>query len=131
MKQLARTGFVTVAAVGLIAGLFYYFSPHCVSGDCVNGCGVREQRDVFRYEGCFKSGKANGKGVFISVTGDSYDGDWQSGQRHGHGIYKYSNSTTYVGDWVANQREGNGVLSGQNGEVLYNGSWKNDKPIRN
>src|SRR5262245_20980204 len=97
-KTASIAGITALSLIGMIAAWFY-FSPRCTSGDCAQGCGIREQRNVFRYEGCFRNGKAHGKGTFSAVTGDVYSGDWVNGAKHGRGSYRYPDGSRYEGDW--------------------------------
>lgn len=117
--------------MGLAGGGFWSFlrGPQCVSGDCEDGCGVRLQPGVFRYEGCFQNGRAHGQGAFeLLATGESYSGQWRHGNKHGRGIYVYTNGTEYEGEWEDNQRQGQGTLrSSETGAVIYSGLWQADE----
>lgn len=108
---------------------YHYFSSRCTSGNCQNGCGIREQKDVFKYEGCFKNGKAHGNGMFTAITGGKYIGEWFHGTKHGFGEYQYSNGTQYQGQWHQNQKKGMGVLKDKNGTVIFQGMWLFNKPV--
>lgn len=107
MRKLPGNAFLfTLLGVALIFGLYWLYAPRCTSGDCENGWGVREQRSIFRYEGEFRNGKANGKGTFESLaTGHRYEGQWRDGQMHGYGKYTYPDQTVYEGQWENNQRK--------------------------
>lgn len=39
---------------------------------------------------------------------------------------RYSDGTVYIGDFYFGNRHGNGRLVDLNGELVYEGSWKND-----
>jgi len=43
-------------------------------------------------------------------NGDRYDGDWKNGKKEGKGIYYYNNGNRYEGDWKNDLREGKGIL---------------------
>lgn len=120
---------VSLSAAAIIMGSYYFSSPDCISGDCENGCGVQEQAKKFRYEGCFRNGKAHGEGVFTSTNGHSYTGSFDNGMKHGKGTYRYPNGSVYEGQWVNNKREGRGKLI-KDGVVIFDGEWRNDVPIR-
>ncbi len=120
---------VSLSAAVIIMGSYYFSSPDCISGDCENGCGVQEQAKKFRYEGCFRNGKAHGEGVFSSTNGHSYTGSFDNGMKHGTGTYRYPDGVVYEGLWVNNKREGRGKLI-KDGVVVFDGDWKNDAPIK-
>ena len=127
-RGLGRTAWV-VAAVGLAAGLYWYYAPRCVQGDCRNGCGVHEQRNAFRYEGCFRESAAHGRGTFRAATGHVYSGEWQRGEKHGRGTYHYPDGSVYEGEWAANVRQGFGVQRDAQGKEKFRGQWHADQPV--
>jgi hypothetical protein len=42
------------------------------------------------YEGHFRKGYPDGKGVYTWASGDVYDGNWKMGQRDGEGVFKFA-----------------------------------------
>lgn len=98
----------------------------------MNGTGVRQQLDVFRYAGEFRNGRAHGRGVFESIaTGHRYAGEWQAGLMHGRGAYRYPDDTEYAGEWRDNLRHGRGALREVDGsQVIYKGRWERGEPAR-
>ena len=67
--------------------------------------GKREGRGVFtgangdRYEGEFRDGEP-GRGVFTWADGDRYEGEFRDGKPHGFGDYR-TVGELYIGNWVA------------------------------
>ena len=43
------------------------------------------------------------------------------------GIAYFINGEKYDGHWVDNQRHGKGIYYNSNGNIIYNGEWKNNK----
>lgn len=64
-----------------ISGLFYFkrVSNQCISGDCQNGVGTYVFSDGSIYEGNFKSGKPNGKGVLTKTDKSTDAGEFSLG----------------------------------------------------
>ena len=44
-----------------------------------------------RYEGEWKNGKIEGKGIYCRNNGDRYEGDFKNGKREGKGILYLNN----------------------------------------
>lgn len=109
-----------------------------------------EKGDLIHYLGEVENGKANGGGIGIWKTGGLYKGDWEDNKRHGEGEYEWSDGhkykgefqndiregegtyfwpsgEKYVGEWSEGKRNGQGTLYDQDGNVQYEGQWKNDK----
>lgn len=73
-------------------------------GECrknlANGFGTAIGVDV--YEGNFRKGLPDGKGVYMWSTGEYYRGDWKKGMRNGIGYYKfryYDRDSIMFGKW--------------------------------
>jgi hypothetical protein len=71
----------------------------CISGDCLNGYGVFISRSGERYEGNWKQGAREGRGICYYANGDKYEGQWTDNQKHGEGKMTYKNSTNKNGIW--------------------------------
>ena len=55
-------------------------------------------RQLFTYEGEFKFGRKNGKGIMIWVDrGDEYLGEFKDDLMHGEGTYNYHNGDYFRG----------------------------------
>lgn len=82
------------------------------------------------YEGDCKSGKAEGHGK--SVGKDHYEGEFRSGFPDGKGVYTWENKDWFEGVWKKGEREGDGTLHITNGgtkDSLIVGYWKKDKYV--
>ena len=51
------------------------------------------------YEGQWKNGYRDGKGVLKFINGDEYDGEWKDNVPSGEGTYKTVSGYTYRGGW--------------------------------
>jgi tetratricopeptide (TPR) repeat protein len=101
----------------------------CVSGDCKNGFGILEYPDG-RYEGYWKDGKFEGKGIMVLKSGYRYDGEWKNGERNGFGTTIYTNGEKYVGSMVNDRIQGKGTVYNSDGTIKRNGTW-NDAGLFN
>ena len=81
--------------------------------------------DGSRYQGEWKNGKRNGKGIEIYSNGNKYIGEFKDDRRHGHGTCIYSNGSIYDGEWKKGNRCGQGIESDANGD-FYTGEFKDD-----
>ena len=61
----------------------------------------------------------------IYENGDKYEGDWKNGLKEGKGVYYYKNGNRYEGDYQNDKREGKGIKYYKNGDK-YEGDWKNN-----
>ena len=60
-------------------------------------------------------------------SGDWYEGHFANGRREGKGAYTWSNGCWYEGDWVNGMRHGQGKEYLPNGQLIYEGTFRNDK----
>ena len=74
--------------------------------------------------GSWKNDIFNGWGRIIYNTGQVFEGNYKNGKLNGKGVYKYKD-TLYVGDFVNNNRHGNGILL--NKKFRYKGQFNNGK----
>ncbi|MGD1841844.1 MAG: MORN repeat-containing protein [Thermonemataceae bacterium] len=84
-----------------------------------------EEHKNVRYYGEVKNGQANGFGVGIFKSGGIYEGNWRNNIRHGKGKYTWENEDVYEGEYTNGKREGYGTYIFAN-QVKYEGEWKND-----
>lgn len=98
----------------------------CLSGNCVNGKGIKKYADGSAYDGEFLDSLRNGFGVLVWQTGDKYIGDWKAGEITGKGTMIYTDGRRYEGDFFNNQLEGKGTMIYKDGSK-YIGDWKADK----
>ena len=102
------------------------------SGSCVDGLadGRGTASGIARYEGEFKGGRKDGKGVKTWPSGDRYEGDFVADRKQGRGTYTWGRNSEwagqkYSGDYVADQRHGNGTYEWPGGDQ-YSGPWEHD-----
>ena len=77
--------------------------------------------------GEFKDGEANGD-VRVYRSGIlNYDGEMRNNKREGKGIQYQDRSTSvlYEGEFKNDQYNGSGILYDENGQIVYDGKWKN------
>jgi hypothetical protein len=81
---------------------------------------------VARYEGDYRDGKRDGRGVQTLVNGDRYEGEFRDDKLHGHGVYTFADGTRYEGEFRDDNFNGRGVLTGANGD-RYEGEFRDDR----
>ena len=61
----------------------FAYEKECIKGNCIDGYGVSTISGDYgqKYEGYFKDGKRNGKGVIYYNHGDKYTGTFKDGFR--------------------------------------------------
>jgi len=69
----------------------------------IEGKGVETWNDGRRYEGDFKAGKKDGEGTFLWANGSKYIGSWRDDKQHGIGIFCDATSKRH-GEWVNGKR---------------------------
>ena len=82
---------------------------------------------AFRYNGEFKDGKKQGKGVYIWANGDKFDGDFANDQVSGKGRWEFASGDIYMGEVMNAVMVGKGVLAAKNGDK-YEGLFADGKP---
>ena len=94
-----------------------------------NGRGRMTQPNGDVYQGDWKDGVADGKGVFIQKdAGVIYDGDWKNDLQHGKGTEEWDKGEfKYVGDFVEGKKTGKGVFTAKTGNVRYEGDFVDGK----
>lgn len=101
----------------------------CISGDCANGKGVYLFVSGNRYEGNFKNFQPDGFGTWIFANGDKYKGNLKKGVKNGKGTYYYSNGWTFSGTYNKDS-EFNGTYTTNKGKKvkIVNGKVQFPKP---
>lgn len=93
-----------------------------------NGDGIFKWSDGCVYYGGFKENKMDGEGVCYGPTGILlYKGQWKGNQIHGKGTYIWDENKKYIGEFRNGKKHGSGKFY-LNGELVYEGTWKFDKP---
>ncbi len=82
---------------------------------------------AFRYNGEFKDGKKQGKGVYVWANGDKFDGDFANDQVSGKGRWEFASGGVYVGDVLNAIMMGKGVLVSKNGDK-FEGVFADGQP---
>lgn len=80
---------------------------------------------VLKRRSCISGDCLNGYGVFLSRSGERYEGNWKQGSREGRGICYYANGDKYEGQWSDNHKQGEGKMTYKNGSIK-NGIWEKD-----
>ncbi len=95
-------------------------NPACIEGDCDNGFGkMINTRSQERYEGEWKDGKREGRGVEYYSDGEKkYVGNFLGGKYSGNGTYFYKNGDKYVGKYK------NGMMNDERGYFIYNNNMR-------
>ncbi len=92
----------------------------------LHGKGEYISRD-FRYNGEFRDGKKQGKGVYIWANNDRFEGDFSNDQASGKGKWEFASGDSYTGDVLNAVMVGKGVLVAKNGD-RYEGLFADGKP---
>ena len=82
---------------------------------------------AFRYNGEFRDGKKQGRGVYIWANGDKFDGDFANDQVSGKGKWEFASGDVYIGDVSNAVMVGKGVLVAKNGD-RYEGLFADGRP---
>lgn len=102
------------------------------TGGCDNGLAeghgtlqwFEHGKPTARYEGGYRAGKMNGRGVFRMANGDQYDGEFKDDDFNGLGVYSWANGDRYDGKWADSKPNGQGAKIGRDGQV-FSGTWIN------
>lgn len=88
------------------------------------GHGKMRYKNGDMYDGQWKRGLYNEKGVLVCATGgmERYDGTWDNGKQHGRGVLTYRNGSKYEGQFKEGKLHGTGTLTTATG-VIFDGRW--------
>ena len=75
-----------------------------------------------RYEGEFRDGKRNGKGVLLRADGARYEGDWKNDRMDGQGVFWRPDGNRYEGSFAKGRFAGTGVYFYPKGDRCE-GQW--------
>lgn len=93
--------------------------------DSVGETGTHFYDNGDHYEGGWKHGKREGRGIYYWTNGDRYAGEFKNDLREGHGTYYCADGERYVGEWKDDKKNGHGIQYFLNGDI-YGGAWKDD-----
>lgn len=124
--QLSRKETVKVITFKNGSGnLIHYLGE--TEGDKAKGNGVGIWNTGSIYRGEWLNNKRHGNGEFSWSDGQKYSGEFVDDVRTGKGIYYWPSGERYEGEFLNNKRHGNGVFYDSDGNIKFNGAWKNDK----
>jgi hypothetical protein len=96
-----------------------------VSGDLPQGYGRGNFKDGSVYQGEWRQGQRDGRGIMFYEDGSRYSGDWQNDLPHGKGTKTHSDGCVYQGEIVRGSAHGYGEVLFTN-RAVYRGFWKDD-----
>lgn len=70
-----------------------------------------------------------GKGIYTWLDGKRYQGNYKKGVKCGYGEMKWPNGKKFQGEWKDGKQNGRGALYDNKGECVFDGDWKNGKPV--
>mmetsp|Transcript_1273 Transcript_1273/g.1819 ORF Transcript_1273/g.1819 Transcript_1273/m.1819 type:complete len:270 (+) Transcript_1273:48-857(+) len=79
------------------------------------------------YEGEFRDGKRDGRGIMRWRSGAEYDGEFCDDIMRGHGTYRFKNGEMYEGEFVNDNVVGGLGIYWHNSGNVYKGEWQNNK----
>ena len=90
----------------------------------MEGRGVYTFADGRKYDCQWVAGKMHGAGHVSFGRGNEYEGQFSDGKPHGHGVRLFADGDRYEGNFVRGIKEGHGVYHYANGDE-YEGSFVN------
>ena len=93
----------------------------------MNGKGLYQFNDGKCVEGLWVDNKQQGFGTADYPGGQSYAGDWSKGRWHGKGVFKSVCGSGYEGYSAMGRRDGHGRLDFSSG-LSYEGDFKDGRP---
>jgi hypothetical protein len=76
-----------------------------------------------RFEGDYRDGQLNGRGIYSFANGDRYEGEYADDMRSGRGMYVLADGTRYEGEWRNDMPHGQGTLTKPDG-TAFSGNWE-------
>jgi hypothetical protein len=92
-----------------------------------NGRGVLTYTDGSRYVGEYRDGKFNGRGTYTYADGGRYEGEYRDGKADGQGVYSWANGARYEGEFSDGKRSGRGAFTSAEGN-RYRGQYRDNRP---
>ncbi|MHB1277701.1 MAG: protein kinase domain-containing protein [Bacteroidia bacterium] len=122
-------------------GIAYFDDGNRYEGNWENGVrtgsGTYYFSDGTVYVGGWKNDSFSGRGKMTWEDGDKYDGSYSNGKRNGLGTYTTGGGDInncpdcrkYQGYWKDNNKHGMGKCFDRNGNLLYDGEFRDGKPV--
>ncbi|HCS20742.1 MAG TPA: hypothetical protein DIW47_09315 [Bacteroidetes bacterium] len=122
-------------------GIAYFDDGNRYEGNWENGVrtgsGTYYFADGTVYVGGWKNDAFSGRGKMTWDDGDKYDGSYANGRRNGLGTYTTGGGDInncpdcrkYQGYWKDNNKHGMGKCFDRNGKLLYDGEFRDGKPV--
>jgi uncharacterized caspase-like protein len=88
-----------------------------------NGRGVNTWANGNRYEGEFRDNRRNGRGMMIFADGRHFEAEYRDDKRNGHVVQTWASGQRYEGEYRGGKRNGHGVITYANGGH-YEGEWR-------
>ncbi|MEX1191543.1 MAG: hypothetical protein WEA99_06175 [Brumimicrobium sp.] len=129
-KKLAEKENVQVISFNNEQGDFIHYLGE-VNDKKANGGGIGIWKTGSIYKGSWKDNQRHGKGMFEWSDGHIYEGEFINDKREGEGTYRWPSGEKYEGEWRNGKRNGEGTLYDRDGNVQYEGQWKDDKIAEN
>lgn len=126
--ELKKQDKVKVISFPGAKGAIVHYMGEVVEGKA-NGGGIGIWTTGSVYRGEWKNNLRHGKGTFEWADGERYEGDYTEGRREGEGTYYWPSGERYEGQYVDDRRNGQGTLYDLDGNIRYEGMWKDDKPL--
>ena len=76
----------------------------------MNGFGKITKPGFYQYEGNFKDGKFEGKGLIRYFNGSVFKGNFENGNKEGFGEFSFSHATFHKGFYKDNKAVGKSVM---------------------
>ena len=116
-----------IYADSLIDGRFYVGTRDIVGN--LQGIGILEQKNGYKYEGYWNKNKMDGYGVLYMKDGCRYEGEWKDSKMHGYGIFYQSDGSWYGGRWIDGEVHGKIVFLTKLGSE-YEGTFEKGSLIK-
>lgn len=127
-KELKRKERVKVISFSGAKNAHIHYLGEVENGKA-NGGGIGIWTTGSIYRGEWQDNKRHGSGTFEWVDGEKYEGEYVNGTREGEGTYYWPSGERYEGEWSGDRRNGFGTLYDMDGNIRFEGQWKDDKPV--